>query len=151
MHFFTVACWQAWLDFRPSWMKLAICSLSTGTPSDHQLFNFAQFQSPLAIKSNHTILKCLIETIAVEKANLHRHTDIWYIKRKWLAQLKISLNGELKFMRFECSMQIHSEPVEREDQINFPFEWKSINFSIHGFSLHQLRQFPKIEEPRCQS
>ena len=50
----------------------------------HQLIrnSFAQFDCPLAIKSNRLILQRLIETEALEKVYLYRHTDMKYIKRK---------------------------------------------------------------------
>ena len=43
---------------------------------DHQRLNFTQFDFPLSVKSNHTIPQRLIETVAVEKAYLHRYTNI---------------------------------------------------------------------------
>ena len=43
---------------------------------DHQLLNFTQFDFPLSVKSKHAIPQRLIETVAVEKAYLHRYTNI---------------------------------------------------------------------------
>ena len=72
------------------------------------------------MKSSHTILQCLIEIEAVEKVYLHRHTDGKYIKQKSLVRLEISLNGELKFMGFGCSMQIRSEREATRLEITSP-------------------------------